>query len=453
MATIKKRKNKFVVIYDYTDDAGKRHQKWETFHTREDAQRRKTEVEFKKATNSFVSPSSQTLSEYLLQWIEIHAKLNWQFNTYTGELSLLKNHVFPILGDIPIQKITPKDIELLYNELQGKKIVKGKYEGVPDEKIPRLSSTTVRHIHTTLKKAFDKAVEWQIISSNPVVCKAPKRAKTERNIWAPETFALVLEDIKDPLLHLSVHLAYVATLRIGETVGITLDCIDLKQGTIHIGKTLQRVSNQALQLIPNDSIIFKFPPRVSGSNSTLILKKPKTDSSDRIVIMTEPLKREIQYRIQHIQKEKAFWGNEYTDYNLLFAQKDGYPIEPKLCEKWFKEWQASTELDLDDLVFHEIRHSSSTYKLELSQGDYKSVQADSGHKNADILLNTYAHSRMASRKKLLKSFEQDFYQNDPSNKNTAEKNTAPSQEEILSAVLKDKELQKKLLLALTASNG
>lgn len=51
-----------------------------------------------------------------------------------------------------------------------------------------------------------------------------------------------------------------------------------------------------------------------------------------------------------------------------------------------------------------IRHSSLTYKLPLYNGDIKSLQGDSGHAQADVLLRIYAR-----RKKLIKTLEDDFY--------------------------------------------
>lgn len=48
MASIKRRKDKFCVIYNYTDSDGKRKQKWETYATKAEAQKRKKEIEYKE---------------------------------------------------------------------------------------------------------------------------------------------------------------------------------------------------------------------------------------------------------------------------------------------------------------------------------------------------------------------------------------------------------------------
>ena len=46
MASIKKRKSTFSVIYWYLDNAGERKQKWDTFETKKEAKQRKAFVEY-----------------------------------------------------------------------------------------------------------------------------------------------------------------------------------------------------------------------------------------------------------------------------------------------------------------------------------------------------------------------------------------------------------------------
>ena len=54
MASIRERNGKFCVIYHYMDADGKRRQKWETYKTRGEANRRKKAVEFKENQGAFV---------------------------------------------------------------------------------------------------------------------------------------------------------------------------------------------------------------------------------------------------------------------------------------------------------------------------------------------------------------------------------------------------------------
>ena len=51
------------------------------------------------------------------------------------------------------------------------------------------------------------------------------------------------------------------------------------------------------------------------------------------------------------------------------------------------------------VVPHAMRHLSVTLKLLIS-GDVKAVQADSGHKDAGMVLNRYSHAMDDERKKM-----------------------------------------------------
>ena len=53
MASIQKRKDKYNVVYYYTDKYGKQKQKWESFRTLREARKRKAEVELQQANRTF----------------------------------------------------------------------------------------------------------------------------------------------------------------------------------------------------------------------------------------------------------------------------------------------------------------------------------------------------------------------------------------------------------------
>ena len=66
--------------------------------------------------------------------------------------------------------------------------------------------------------------------------------------------------------------------------------------------------------------------------------------------------------------------------------------------------------NLPPVVFHSLRHSSITYKLKLSGGDIKMVQGDSGHAQATMVTEQYAHVLDEDRRRNAKRLEQEFYQ-------------------------------------------
>ena len=253
-----------------------------------------------------------------------------------------------------------------------------------------------------------------------------------------------LDDMEHPLLHLVVYLAFICSLRIGETVALTWEDVDFDQNLIRVRHTLQRVSREALDSVPADGLVQVFPPRVKKSSTVLVLKTPKTANSNRFVYLTPALRRELMLRKATVAKQKAYAGEAYTDFNLVFALEDGYPVEPKLCEKWFKQWQKKTELHLPPLIFHEIRHSSATYKLLESGGDVKLVQGDMGHASATVSLDTYAHTQDSRRRALTEKISKEFY---------GGSSVDDRQDQLMQLLDEDPEMKKKLLQALLAEDA
>lgn len=63
------------------------------------------------------------------------------------------------------------------------------------------------------------------------------------------------------------------------------------------------------------------------------------------------------------------------------------------------------------VVFHSLRHSSTTYKLKLNNGDLKATQGDTGHAEIDMITSIYAHTLDEDRKVNAQKFETAFYAN------------------------------------------
>ena len=64
---------------------------------------------------------------------------------------------------------------------------------------------------------------------------------------------------------------------------------------------------------------------------------------------------------------------------------------------------------LPKVVFHSLRHSSTTYKLKLNHGDLKATQGDTGHAEIDMITGIYAHILDEDRKVNAQKFETAFY--------------------------------------------
>ena len=206
-----------------------------------------------------------------------------------------------------------------------------------------------------------------MIHKIPLPREAPKANSEERTIWDEKTMLAALQTIENPALHLAVHLSMILSLREGEILGLQPSDLDFDaadgRGTIWVNKTMQRANKDALEKLDPNQVYHTFPDRREGSKSSLILLP------------------------------------------------DGLPIAPELLTKWYRQWR-SAHPEFEQIVFHGLRHSSATYQLLQSDGDFKSVQGNTGHATAAVLMDTYAHTQDKPRLELAEKIEANFYTQD-----------------------------------------
>ena len=110
-----------------------------------------------------------------------------------------------------------------------------------------------------------------------------------------------------------------------------------------------------------------------------------------------------------ISARKGMDSDEYQDYDLVVALPNGRPCEDRVLLKEFSKLREKEELP--KVVFHSLRHSSTTYKLKLNHGDLKATQGDTGHAEIDMITSVYAHILDEDRKINAQKFESAFYAN------------------------------------------
>ena len=145
------------------------------------------------------------------------------------------------------------------------------------------------------------------------------------------------------------------------------------------------------------------------SSTVIVLKTPKTESSVRKVWMPKTVAYILREWKASQDKQKEFLGSEYLDYNLVVALANGRPCEDRIILKSFEKLREKA--GLPKVVFHSLRHSSTTYKLKLNHGDLKATQGDTGHAEIDMITSVYAHILDEDRKINAQKFESAFYAN------------------------------------------
>ncbi len=415
MASIIPRKNRFCVVYSYTDASGKKHQKWETCSTLEDAKKRKTEIEYSQMTGSFTIPDCSTIAELLDEYVELYGKTKWSISMYTSNTGLIRNYIKPIIGKLKLNEVTSRALEQYYKTLQKtpavQQVCKKKYA----KETSFVTNATIKKIHNLLRSAFTQAEKWDLIEKNPArFATLPKHEAKEREIWDAPTLFKAIECCNDPRLKLCLNLAFACSLRIGELLALTWDCVDISdesiatgKASIYVNKELQRVKKATMNTLESKDIIFTFPEQGIKNSTVLVLKKPKTETSNRKVFLPKTVAEMlVAWKMEQDAIIQAI-GDEYMKFNLVIATPLGMPTESSVIRRAMKD--LIEENNLPPVVFHSLRHSSITYKLKLTGGDIKAVQGDSGHAQAAMVTDQYSHILDENRRTNAELIEKAFY--------------------------------------------
>ena len=196
-----------------------------------------------------------------------------------------------------------------------------------------VSTSVIRDVHKLLKSCFNQAVKWDIMEKNPAFkATVPKHKSEKRVIWDAETFAYALDVCENECLKLCMNLAFAGSLRIGELLGLTWDCVDISEEAIkenrsylYVNKEVQRVSKKALEELDQKDVIVIFPEERKTNKTVRIMKTPKTESSVRKVFLPRSVAEElIAWKAQQ-EEIKDILQEEYQDYGLILATEYGLP--------------------------------------------------------------------------------------------------------------------------------
>lgn len=415
MASIQKKGKKHYVVYTYKDTKGVDRQKWEPFPTKKEALKRKAAVENEMNNGTFIPPQNTTIEMFLKDFVELYGTKRWGLSAYTANIGLINNYILPLLGDKSIQDVNRLEVDKFIQKLQNMPPVETPYRHARTEFV---TACTIEKIIKLLRCAFHQAVRWDMIGKNPFDdALLPKREKKVRAIWTVDIIRQALDNCSDGKLYVAINLAFACSMRLGEITGLRWDCVHISDDDIAndnayvwIDKELARVDQDAINALGEKDILFVFPRLMGGKSSTrLVLKKPKTDSSVRKVWIPRTLAyilRDWKEKQEHL---KELMGSDYIDYDMVLAQETGRPCEDRIIGNQFERLKKSA--NLPNVVFHSLRHSSTTYKLKLNKGDLKATQGDTGHAQIDMITDIYAHILDEDRKINAQKFETAFYAN------------------------------------------
>ena len=341
MASIKERNGKYCVIYNYVNPKGKRKQKWETYTTKAEAKARKAEIEYKETNGTFIVPQCTCLKELLTEYVNLYGKDKWALSTYSRNCSLIENYIEPLIGDLKLSDINTRVLEVYYQKLLDTPAVPTQTPRKTENGMVGLS--TIRDIHKLLRSCFEQAAKWELIERNPAVrATVPKYKPKKREIWTADILMHANEVCEDEELKLAMNLAFSGSLRIGELIGLTWDCVDISpeaveegRAYIYINKEYQRVSKNAIRQLNGKDILVTFPSKSKLCSTVRVLKTPKTESSIRKIYIPRTVSEMLARQKAEQDKIKEMLGSEYQDYGLVMATGYGMPMGTGSIHKRF----------------------------------------------------------------------------------------------------------------------
>lgn len=299
------------------------------------------------------------------------------------------------------------------------------------------------------------------IAKNPFLdATLPEHKECKRSALTPEQFHRILEFTDGPeyydyyVMHCAIQLAFACYLRGGEVGGAQWERFDAENNALFIDRVIDRVDKKLADKLTKMDILFKFPNLYPGTRTTIVLKQPKTEGSIRTAYIPDTVIKKLE-KLRELQNRlKLELGDDgYMDYGLVICQANGRPIMTEHLNKRFKEALRELDdptIDIDNVVFHSLRHTSAGVKLRLSKGDLKAVQGDGGWNTPDMITKRYAHIMDEDRRKLADEMESSFYGNKKETEPQAD--TTPELAAVLELFKSNPELLKQALQTVQFAN-
>jgi integrase len=251
----------------------------------------------------------------------------------------------------------------------------------PTRRRAHLAPKSVRDIKGIISTSLSVAFLEHKIISNPmpfVRFKFSKNDRKEVQPLTPEQIEKLLASCKDDWTFTFLTVAAASGARRGELLALEWPDVDWLTGYISISKSLQELESGELQI-----------------------KKPKNGRVRRLRLGKTGLAA-LRLQQQWQERNKALFGPDYGNPNLVFATPDGNYWHPAPLSQTVSRRMKRTGLKAS---LHVLRHSHAS--VLLSEGvSVVAVSARLGHASTRTTLDYYAHLLPGDDSKCVDVWEQ-----------------------------------------------
>ena len=296
--------------------------------------------------------SKMPLGQWLDRWLEEYIAPTVRETTLRGYRKLIDSYLRPRLGEKPVCKISPADVQRLYREL----LQNGRVREHPQYGCG-LSGCTVRKLHGVFHQAMDAAVREHLTARNPTSgATLPRKKATPKQILNDEQLDRFLEEIKkDEIWYDFFYTELTTGLRRGEICGLRWTDFQMGKGTLTIRRTVHQKPGGGLSV-----------------------GEPKTRQGSRVITLPPST-------AQLLAERKRRSVSQWIFHDPLRPEQ---PVHPGSAYRRMKELLA--QAGLPSIRFHDLRHTFATHALA-SGVDAKTLSGILGHTKASFTLDTYTH--------------------------------------------------------------
>lgn len=343
-------------------DRGKR-QYFTVRGTEEDAENEKLRLLYEHSRGLLPRDTKMTVSEYLTWWVD-RRKRKLAHDTWRSYDGIIRTHIIPAIGSIPLHKLTQIHCQDMLDKLQ-RKDGRADDAGAP----LGLSPTSVIYVKRVLNKALNDAVKSKppLLTMNPATnCETEPKVRAAKRILSLEQVVKLLKGARDTVIYVPVVIALATGLRREEVLGLKWIDVDLKDGTLAVQDALKRIKGEGLHLI----------------------SKLKSDESRRVVVLPDVV-------VAFLDRHKKSRGIPRASDHIC-CWPNGKPISPDYLTRNFTKLVAN--LELPPVTFHGLRHTHATLLVD-GGFDLKWVSDQLGHSSVEVT-EIYTKRNLERQKKM-----------------------------------------------------
>lgn len=405
---VRKRGQKWQYQFEAAKIEGKRKQITKSgFNTKKEALEAgvKALAEYNNSGLHF-EPSEISVSDYFDYWYKNYVVLELKINTQKSYKNYIENHIKPNLGIYKLKSLTPTILQEFINS---------KY-------IAGFSKNHLINLMGVLSGALKYAVHpYNFIKSSPMLyVNFPKyeHSKTDANhkYIKPDEFEKIINRFPyGSTFYLPIIIGYYTGFRIGETLGLTWDDIDLENRKISINKIIYYNDDTKLWYFGTPKTPTSTRTIEIGTTLLNILKKYKTDQ----------LQNKLKYGCHYTCVYEGIETINNKKYRPLYSLKANIPAGTlkkveMVCTKEDGEIVTPNSFKYASKVinyglgitfnYHSLRHTHATTLIE-NGAEIKDVQIRLGHANIETTYNTYVHHTEKMSNNSVEIFENAVNQN------------------------------------------